>query len=201
MLALNPDEMSPRDNYKFLIGSIIPRPVAFVTTKAEDGTLNAAPFSYFNIVSATPPMISVSVQRQNGVQKDTARNASFSKQFVVHICDEENVEKVNATAASLRPNESEIERVGLTPVVSTVVDVPGVREAKIRMECVLEHALALGGSTPSCDLLIGRIVQYHVEESLYEGGRVNPHGLNPVARLAGNDYVTLGNIFTIARPK
>ncbi|MFB5189893.1 flavin reductase family protein [Alicyclobacillus fastidiosus] len=201
MLALNPDDMSPRDNYKFLIGSIIPRPVAFVTTKAEDGTLNAAPFSYFNIVSSTPPMISVSVQRQNGVQKDTARNAAFAKQFVVHICDQENVQKVNATAASLAPSESEIALVGMTPVTSTVVEVPGVREAKIRMECVLEHALALGGSTPSCDLLIGRIVQYHVEESLYEHGRISARGLNPVARLAGNDYATLGDIFTVARPK
>ncbi|EPZ43325.1 flavin reductase family protein [Alicyclobacillus acidoterrestris] len=201
MLALHPDELSPRDNYKFLIGSIIPRPVAFVTTKSAAGTLNAAPFSYFNIVSSAPPMISVSVQRVNGKQKDTARNAISANAFVVHICDADNVDYVNQTAASLGPEESEVERVGLTPVDSRVIDVPGVQEAKIRMECILEHALPLGGSAPTCDLLIGRVVQYHIQPDLYEDGRIDALRLNPVARLAGNDYVKLGEIFAMDRPK
>ena len=80
--------MSETENYKFLIGSIIPRPIAFVTTQSEDGVVNAAPFSYFNIVSSNPPMISVSVQRRNGMMKDTARNATNGKEFVVHIVDQ-----------------------------------------------------------------------------------------------------------------
>ncbi|MEH7475850.1 flavin reductase, partial [Priestia megaterium] len=84
MKSFSPSDLSDRDNYKFLIGGIIPRPIAFVTTESNENVLNGAPFSYFNIVTSNPPMISVSVQRQNGKQKDTARNAIEKKAFVVH---------------------------------------------------------------------------------------------------------------------
>src|SRR5690606_32125747 len=97
MFSINPKDQSERENYKLMIGTIIPRPIAFVTTQSKDGTLNGAPFSYFNIVSSNPPMISVSIQRNNGNTKDTARNIYDTKEFVVHIVDPENVEKVNAT--------------------------------------------------------------------------------------------------------
>src|SRR3954465_11376457 len=99
MLSIDPASLSERENYKFLIGSIIPRPIAFITSVSKDGTLNGAPFSYFNIVSSNPPMISVAIQRNGGKQKDTARNILDSEEFVVHIVDQENVEKINETAA------------------------------------------------------------------------------------------------------
>lgn len=101
MLSIDPNLQSERDNYKLLTGSIIPRPVAFVTTLSGTGVLNAAPFSYFNIVTADPPMISVSVQRKQGLPKDTARNAMELGAFVVHISDESNIEQINETAAAL----------------------------------------------------------------------------------------------------
>ncbi|WAH38692.1 flavin reductase family protein [Alicyclobacillus dauci] len=201
MLSLMPEQMTERDNYKFLIGSIIPRPVAFVTTLSETGTLNAAPFSYFNVVTANPPLISVSVQRVNGVPKDTARNAMAQKAFVVHVCDETNVEAINQTSATLPASESEVEFAHLTPVDSLKIPVPGVMEAKIRMECTLETVVQLGGTPPSCDLLIGRVVAYHIDDALYNNGRIDPVKLQPIARLAGNDYARLGDIFTLARPK
>ncbi|MFP7413143.1 flavin reductase family protein [Priestia filamentosa] len=202
MLSIEPGSMSEREIYKFLIGSIIPRPIAFVTTISKDGNLNGAPFSYFNIVSSNPPMISLSIQRSAGKQKDTARNIIESKQFVVHIVDEQNVEKINQTAASLPSNQSEIELANLTPIESVKISVPGVKEAKIRMECSLEHSLELGGSdTPGCDLIIGKVVQFHIEEDIYKSGRINPNGLAAVSRLAGNDYAKIGEIFEVKRPK
>ncbi|AKO92154.1 flavin reductase family protein [Priestia filamentosa] len=202
MLSIEPGSMSEREIYKFLIGSIIPRPIAFVTTISKDGNLNGAPFSYFNIVSSNPPMISLSIQRSAGKQKDTARNIIESKQFVVHIVDEQNVEKINQTAASLPSNQSEIELANLTPIESVKISVPGVKEAKIRMECSLEHSLELGGSdTPGCDLIIGKVVQFHIEEDIYKNGRINPNGLAAVSRLAGNDYAKIGEIFEVKRPK
>lgn len=130
MLSIDPLTKTERENYKFLIGSIIPRPVAFVTSLSEEGVLNGAPFSYFNIVSSNPPMISLSIQRSEGSQKDTARNILKSKEFVVHIVDEQNVEKVNATAASLPPSQSEIQLAELTPVESVKVSVPGLKKRK-----------------------------------------------------------------------
>ncbi|MEH7097276.1 flavin reductase family protein [Neobacillus vireti] len=202
MLSIDPSSLSERDNYKFLIGSIIPRPIAFVTTKSKEGVLNGAPFSYFNIVSSNPPMISLSIQRSLGRQKDTARNIFEAKEFVVHIVDEQNVEKINKTAANLPPDESEIDLANLTPVQSTKISVPGVREAKIRMECSMEHYLELGGSdTPGCDLIIGKIVQFHIESDIYKNGKIDPRGLAAVSRLAGNYYAKIGEIFEIERPK
>jgi flavin reductase (DIM6/NTAB) family NADH-FMN oxidoreductase RutF len=202
MLSIDPASISERDNYKFLIGSIIPRPIAFVTTTSKDGVLNGAPFSYFNIISSNPPMISLSIQRSGGNQKDTARNILESGEFVLHIVDEHNVEKINKTAASLAPDQSEVELAQLTPVDSVIVAVPGVKEAKIRMECVLEQALELGGGdTPGCDFIIGKIVQFNIEESIYKNGRIDPEGLAAVSRLAGNHYAKIGKIFEIDRPK
>ena len=201
--SIDPNELPERENYKFLTGSIIPRPVAFVTTLSKEGVVNAAPFSYFNIVSANPPLISISVQRANGEMKDTSRNAIEKKEFVVHISDESYIEKINIAAKSLPPNQSEIEEAGLTTVESTKTTVPGVAEASIRMECVLEEAISLGGtdeSNPTCELLIGRIVHYHIRDELYSKGRVDPNGLQPVSRLAGHDYAKLGEIFEIKRP-
>ncbi|MED1469951.1 flavin reductase family protein [Bacillus salipaludis] len=202
MLSIDPATLSERDNYKFLIGSIIPRPIAFVTTISKDGVLNGAPFSYFNIVSSNPPLISLSIQRAQGERKDTSRNIIESKEFVVHIVDEQNVEKVNKTAASLPPNQSEIELAKLTPIESVKITVPGIKEAKIRMECSLEHSFELGGSdSPGCDLIIGKVVQFHIENDLYEKGRIDPKGLAAVSRLAGNYYAKIGEIFEIERPK
>ncbi|WP_241657741.1 flavin reductase family protein [Anaerobacillus alkaliphilus] len=195
---IDPSQNTSQENYKLLIGSIIPRPIAFVTTQSQSGVINGAPFSYFNIVSSNPPLISISIQRGGDRQKDTARNILAKKEFVVHIVDEDNVEKVNMTAASLPPDESEIELSGLTPISSTKISVPGVKEAKIRMECVLEQSLELGGN---CDFIIGRVVQFYFSDEIYQDGKINPHSLRAVSRLAGNDYAKIGEIFTLERPK
>lgn len=203
MIAVDPAAQSARDNYKLLIGSIIPRPVAFVTTLSEDGVVNGAPFSFFNVVSSDPPMISISVQRKDGQPKDTARHAAKRGEFVVHIADERNIEAINRTAAAVPSDVSEIELAGLMAVASEAVAVPGVAEARIRMECVLEHALQLGGQDgkPACDLLIGRVVRFHIAEELYSDGRIDGAKLAPVSRLAGDDYAKLGETFTLVRPR
>lgn len=202
MQQIDPQQLSERENYKFLIGSIIPRPIAFITSMSEEGVVNAAPFSFFNIVSSNPPMISVSIQRKKGQMKDTARNIRANKQFVVHIVDTENVEKVNETAANLPPEESEVERASLTLVESMKIGVPGVKEAKVRFECELETVLELGGNNenPGCDLIIAKVKYYHIEESIYKDGRIDPNALAAISRLAGNDYAKIGEHFTIERP-
>ncbi|MCU6713060.1 flavin reductase family protein [Paenibacillus sp. J5C_2022] len=202
MISIDPGGQSAQENYKLLIGSVIPRPIALVTTLSEEGVLNAAPFSFFNIVTASPPILSVSVQRKNGLRKDTARNAIAAGAFVVHIADERYAEAMNATAAPVEPHVSEVELAGLTAVPSACIAVPGIAEARIRMECVLEQALPLGGDegVPSCDLLLGRVVRFHIADELYKDGRIDAAGLQLVSRLAGNDYAKLGTSFTLVRP-
>ncbi len=203
MLKFDPEKLTERQNYKFLTGTVIPRPVAFVTTVSEAGTINGAPFSYFNIVSSEPPMISVSVRRNNGRLKDTARNIKQRGEFVVHIVDRTNVEKVNQTAATLPPDVSEVEKAGLTPVQSDKISVPGVKEAKVRFECRLVEALELGkNGQVGTDLIIGEIVRYHIDENIYyQNGRIDQAELEAVSRLAGHNYATIGEIFTLERPK
>jgi flavin reductase (DIM6/NTAB) family NADH-FMN oxidoreductase RutF len=201
LISINPQQNSERDNYKLLIGTIIPRPIAFVTTQSEGGIVNGAPFSYFNIVSSNPPMVSLAIQRPSGKLKDTARNIYSSREFVVHIVDDENVVKVNETAASLPATESEIELANLTLVQSENVTVPGVREAKVRMECRLVQAISFGEEGPGSDLFIGEIVRFHIDKEIYEDGRIDPRGLNAVSRLAGTNYARIGDIFSIERPK
>lgn len=204
MLSINPKDQTERENYKLLTGTVIPRPVAFITTKSKEGVLNGAPFSYFNIVSSNPPMLSVSIQRKNGKLKDTARNIYDTREFVLHITDHDNVEQVNATAANLPSNESEIELAKLTPVESERVSVPGVKEAKVRFECKLVQAIPLGGvneEEPGCDLFVGEVVLAHLDESIYENTYIKARELNAVSRLAGNHFATIGNIFSIQRPE
>lgn len=201
MTAIDPKQNTERENYKLLIGSIIPRPIAFVTTQSEAGIVNGAPFSYFNIVSSNPPMVSLAIQRPKGELKDTARNIYGNGEFVVHIVDSENVAKINETAASLPPSESEVESANLTLIPSTAISVPGINESKVRMECRLVQAIPLGGGRPGSDLFIGEVVRFHVAEAIYENGRIDPRGLGAVSRLAGTNYAAIGEIFSMERPK
>lgn len=201
VIVINPKENSERENYKLLIGSIIPRPIALVTTVSKEGILNAAPFSYFNIVSSNPPMVSLAIQRKEGKRKDTARNIYENKQFVIHIVDEDNLEKVNKSAANLPSNESEVDFVKFTQVESVTVSVPGIKQSKIRMECQLVQAIPLGEKGEAGDLFIGEVTLFHIDESVYENGYINPRKLNAISRLAGSDYATIGGIITMERPK
>lgn len=203
MISIDPAAQSERDNYKLLIGSVIPRPIAFVTTLSEKGVLNAAPFSYFSIVSSSPPLLSIAVQRKNGEAKDTARNAIARGELVIHIVDESMAAAVNETAANLPPEESEVALTRLSPIASEVVAVPGIREAKVRMECVLDQSVTLGGTeeAPTTDLLIARVVRFIMDEEIYKNGYIDPVKLNPVSRLAGSFYASLGKRFEIERPQ
>ncbi|MEK4435513.1 flavin reductase family protein [Paenibacillus sp. FSL K6-2862] len=205
MYTLNPNDLTSRDNYKLMSGSVVPRPIAFVTTLSEDGNVvNAAPFSFFNVVSSDPPLLSISINRKDGVMKDTARNVIAGQELVVHICDESIVNEMNETAALLEPHESELERTSLTTVPSSVVAVPGIQEALIRMECRLYQHIPVSNDEgkPATDLLLVRIVQYHFNEEVYDPAHhyILMDHLKPVSRLAGNDYAKLGERFTVVRP-
>lgn len=201
MLSIEPSALTERDTYKFLIGSIVPRPIAFVTTRNGD-VINAAPFSYFNVVASDPPLVSVSIQRKNGVMKDTARNTITTKELVIHVVDETNVHDVNETAANLDADESELSRTTFTIQPSEVIATPGIKEAKIRFECVLHQHIPIEyeGQT-TADLLIARVVRFHIDRELYEHGRIDARQLAPVSRMAGNSYATLGELFYVKRPE
>ncbi|MBC1549265.1 flavin reductase family protein [Listeria sp. FSL L7-1434] len=198
-------ELSQKDNYKFLTGSIIPRPIAFITTLAEDGvTVNAAPFSFFNVVSSDPAIVSIAVQRADGKQKDTARNAAFTKELNIHIVSEEFVEEMNKTAARLAPDVSEIDKTNLHLEPVTDMKTPKISEAKIVLTAKLDQIIPIKNDACEVisDLILARIVTYDFADDVFDAEHhyILPEKLAPVARLAGNDYAKLGDIFRIERP-
>lgn len=195
-------ELSKTQNYKLLTGGVIPRPIAFVTTHDKQGTLNAAPFSFFNAVCAEPPMVMISVGRKDGERKDTTLNILDNEEFVVHITDEEIIEAVNKTAASHARSVNELNFTDLEVVPSESVKVPGVKQAKIRLECRLHQLIPLGDEIEGSDLIIGEVVHYHIDDDIYyDDTKIDADKLNAIARLSGSNYSKLGEQFTIERPE
>lgn len=201
MKEIRPEVLSQKENYKLLIGSIIPRPIALVTTESDDNVLNIAPFSFFNVVSSDPPILSIAVQRVNGEMKDTARNIIQNKEAVVHIVDTDNVLDANQTAALLSHEESELERTNFETVDSVEVSVKGLKQSKVRFEAVLYDDIVIEkDGQPISDLLLLEVKYYHFDEGIYDDGYINKEKLKAVSRLAGNDYAEIGHTFTIERP-
>ena len=186
-----------KENYKILSGSILPRPIAWITTVQENGKVNAAPFSYFNIVSAQPPLLSVSVRYDTDDQKDTSRNIFREKEFVVHIISEDAMMKANKTSKSMGKNESELSYAGLESVESVNVNTPGLKIAKVRLECVYETHMKF----ETTDLIIGRVVGYHIDDEVFDNGKIRLDKLKPVSRLSGSRYGLIGDIVHVQKEK
>ncbi|WP_430600608.1 hypothetical protein IGI84_000198 [Enterococcus sp. DIV0008] len=201
MHYLDPKDLTQRENYKLLIGSIIPRPVAVVSTQSADGIVNIAPFSFFNIVSSEPVILSLAIQRKGGELKDTARNLLATKEAVVHILDQTNVQEANKTAALLPADQSELTVSGFTTTTSKTIAVPGLKEANVRLETTLhQHVPIKKDQQTTADLLLLEVVGYQIAEDVYQDGKIDPRALQAVSRLAGNFYATIGEIFDIKRP-
>ena len=201
MHYLDPKDLTQRENYKLLIGSIIPRPVAVVSTQSADGIVNIAPFSFFNIVSSEPVILSLAIQRKEGELKDTARNLLATKEAVVHILDQTNVQEANKTAALLPADQSELTVSGFTTTTSKIIAVPGLKEASVRLETILhQHVPIKKDQQTTADLLLLEVVGYQIAEDVYQDGKIDPRALQAVSRLAGNSYATIGEIFDIKRP-
>ena len=203
-MIIDPKTKTSQEIYKLLIGCVLPRPIAFVTSLSPDGVLNGAPFSFFNVISTSPPMIGISCNRKpDGSMKDTAYNITNTKEFVVHVVDTHNVKILNDASTDYPRHISEIEQLGLTKVQSEKVQVPGIIEAQIRMECVLHKWIPLGGNSdsPNTDFLIGEIISFYIRDDLYHEGKIRTELLQPVGRLEGTMYGTIGETFSMPRKR
>lgn len=198
MISFNPESLNEKELNRLMIGSILPRPIAFVSTLSDQGVLNLAPFSYFNVVSSLPPLLSISILHKDGEDKDTTRNIKESGEFVVHIVSEDILSDVNETSIEIPSNRSELLYTKFSIMDSSVIKVPQIKESNVRMECVVEKIVPL----PNSDLIIGRVVNFNISKSVIdEKGRINLNELNPVARLSGKRYAKIGEIITMERPK
>jgi flavin reductase (DIM6/NTAB) family NADH-FMN oxidoreductase RutF len=188
--------------YKLMASLIVPRPIALVTTINPHGIVNAAPFSMFNMMGEEPPIVMISVNRlKDGTQKDTAGNILRTREFVVHLADEAIAEQMHRCGERLPPDQSELTRVGLTPVASRLVQPPRIAEAPVAFECTLWEQL----ETESRMIFIGRVLCLHARDHLIDTAtwRVRLQDYFPVARFGASFYVTTRDRFSLestARP-
>jgi flavin reductase (DIM6/NTAB) family NADH-FMN oxidoreductase RutF len=200
-MQFNTQETDEKLLYKLLTGTIIPRPIGWISTIDKNGINNLAPFSYFNMVSSDPPCVMFSTRRDNNKNKDTLNNVLESEEFVVNLVTHEIVEKMNTTSAAVASDVDEFELANLTPIDSITVKPKRVKESLVHFECKkIHHYFIDNDSNGGACVVIGKIKLIHIDDSiLLENNYINLDKYKPVARLAGSNYGTLGEIFSIKR--
>jgi len=200
MLSIVPEDLPPRDAYRLMLSVVAPRPIAWVSTIGADGTLNLAPFSFFNGVGGTPPTIMFSVGQRKGKTKDTLRNVQETGEFVVNIVSEELAEAMNITSGEWNYELNEIELAGLETTPSIDVKPPRVASTPVAMEAKVTQIVPVVGTTST--MVLGKILRYHIRDELVRpNGLVDATLVRPIARLGGDEYSTIGGVFSMARPK
>jgi flavin reductase (DIM6/NTAB) family NADH-FMN oxidoreductase RutF len=193
------DTLPQPQRYKLLVGLVVPRPIALVTSIGPGGIVNAAPFSFFNVFSEEPPLVVLGLQsRPDGAIKDTPANIRETGAFVVNLVDEALADQMNLCSVDFPPSESEIHAAGLHLLPAKSVPVPHIASAPVALEC--HHYLTLEVSRER-RLCIGQVTCLHVRDGIVDPGnlRVDIERYRPVARLYGNYYARLGEIFQLVR--
>jgi flavin reductase (DIM6/NTAB) family NADH-FMN oxidoreductase RutF len=201
-MIFDPTDKSISETHKLMIGSIVPRPIAFVSTRSKEGKNNVAPFSYFNGVCSKPPTIMFAPARRgwDGEEKDTLINIRDTEEFVVNIVSESFAEKMVMCSTDFDSDVDEFGVSGLTPVPSQKVLPPRVGESKVSFECKLNQIVEIGdGTAGSGFLVIGTIVLFHIDDDVYDNGRILLDKLQPLGRLAGNWYTRTTDTLKIIR--
>jgi flavin reductase (DIM6/NTAB) family NADH-FMN oxidoreductase RutF len=201
-MILDPNKIPFQETHKLMIGSIIPRPIAFVSTQSNNGKNNVAPFSYFNGVCSKPPTIMFAPARRgwDGEEKDTLINIRDTEEFVVNIVSESFADKMVMCATDFDSDVDEFEISGLTPTNSQKIKPPRVGESKVSFECKLNQIVEIGdGTAGSGFLVIGTIVLFHIDDDVYDNGRILLDKLQPLGRLAGNWYTRTTDTLKIDR--
>jgi flavin reductase (DIM6/NTAB) family NADH-FMN oxidoreductase RutF len=199
-MQIDPQTAPQPSIYKLLIGCVVPRPIAWVSSLSEDGIPNLAPFSFFMAVCNDPPTLAFSSGRRASHKKDTVQNIEYTQDFVVNLVDDARAEPMNLTSGEYPPEIDEFELAGLTAAPSVKVKAPRIAEAPISLECRVGQILTVGHGPNS--LVLGEIVQFHIRDDLYDPttGRIDMYKLHPVGRLAGELYTHVHDIFEMKRP-
>ena len=194
--------LSKASVYATMTQTIVPRPVAWITSRSESGVLNLAPYSYFNAMASDPPLVVVSFgRRPDGSTKDTRRNIETGGAFVVNIAHREMAEAMTASSATLPEDVSEVDELGLETAPMPGTDVPRLAACRVAYACRHEETKMIGGQT----LVFARLTDLYLDDSVVTEDakgrlKVDAKALDPLGRLGGGEYVTFGEIVSIARP-
>ena len=194
-MRIDPSDLDAEKAYRLITGIVVPRPIAWVTSLSGGGIVNLAPFSAFTFVSPKPPMLAISVGRKASVYKDTAHNILDTEEYVIHIADTPLMNAVHDSSVEHPPDVSEVEHLGLETAPSELVNVPRLTAPPVAMECRFHQCIEFGEAKSR--LIVGEVVMIHIRDGLVNNGKVESAALDPIARIAGPRYATLGEIVTL----
>jgi flavin reductase (DIM6/NTAB) family NADH-FMN oxidoreductase RutF len=202
-MIINPQQHDYYNIYKLMVGCILPRPIAFVSSISATGVPNLAPFSFFTGVSANPPVICFSpmIRGSDGKRKDTLNNIEATGEFVVNVVSEDFAAQMNICSAEYPPEVNEFQQSGLTPVPSTLVKPPRVKESRINLECKLLQVVHVSPKPLGGSLVLGEVLCFHIADELCEDYRIDPDRLRPIGRMGGPTYTRTTDRFDLLRPK
>ncbi len=202
-MVVDPDVEDYRDIYKLMVGVIVPRPIAFVSTVDAGGCCNLAPFSFFTAISANPPVICFSPMVRGGdsLYKDTLNNIRATGEFVVNVVSEDFAAKMNICSGEYPPEVDEFKVSGLTPVPSDLVKPPRVLESRVNMECRLVRIVDVSAKPLGGSIVLGEVIRFHVRDELFQNFKIDPDKLRPVGRMGGPTYTRTTDRFEMERPK
>lgn len=203
-MEINPNKLPHQSVYKLLTGSILPRPIGWISSVDERGRPNLAPFSFFNVVCSNPPTVVFCpmIRGVDGKTKDTLNNVRATSEFVVNIVSEDLVEAMNLSSVEAPPDVNEFEFAGVTAEPSITVRPARVRESRVHFECRVRQIIEISSQPGGGSLVIGEVLHIHVADDVLIGGdKINLTALKPVGRLAGGGYVRVTDVFEMERPK
>jgi flavin reductase (DIM6/NTAB) family NADH-FMN oxidoreductase RutF len=201
-MELIPSETNVVDVYHALTSVVTPRPIAWVTTLSANGVVNLAPFSFFNVFGANPPVIVFSpTLKRDCTKKDTLINLEAQRECVVHTSVAKYAEAINHSSKELPPDQSEVDLIGLKTVPSYVVRTPRLADVPVAMECVVQQIIATGTGPIAGNLVICHVVAIHINDDLLdENQRPDPRKLQSIARLGSDYWCHTSELFQLPRP-
>lgn len=195
-------KISAVEAYHLLVGAVVPRPIAWISTLSAAGVSNVAPHSFFTVASCMPPVLAFThVNSRGGKEKDTLRNLRATRQCVVNIVGHEQAAEMNASSADYPPEVSEFDSVGINKIASVRVSPPGVADANVRFECSLRDIITVSDLPLGGHLVLLDVVEIFVSDSVLREGRIDAENLDAIARMGGDIYATTRDRFEIKRPK
>jgi flavin reductase (DIM6/NTAB) family NADH-FMN oxidoreductase RutF len=200
-MKIDPVGLDARGIHELMVGCIVPRPIAFVSTIGEDGVYNAAPFSFFTLMSMHPTVVGFAIgRRRGGSKKDTLVNIEYSKDYVINVVSEAIAPPMNQASGDYPSDVDEFRETGLTPVASDLVKPPRVAESPIQLECRLMQIMEFGASPRLHNFVVGEVLVVHVQDDLIVDGVIKSDRLKAVGRLGEDFYCRTGDLFEMKRP-
>jgi len=193
-LEFDPSKIGNREVYRLLTGAVVPRPIGWASTINAKGVANLAPFSFFTVVCVIPPMISLTIARNpDGTEKHTLKNVRENGEFCFNVVTMPVWKEMVDSANAIPEDDSEFDKTGMTPIPCVKIKPPRVKEVPIHFECKLHQVIELGPNRHP--LVIGEAIYIHVDPAIMTNGYIDMKKLDPIGRLNGFQYVTLGEIF------